>query len=144
MTDAQTVVAAIAGAAGTIAGAIVGGIRWSTRKRLEHQDQTTAALIESARGQAALTARIDSLDRQIEQGSTSAQELSASVGKLEASLSTVREIATRLERTAGALERDQRLDDTQRAKLARVRRKIAQGIRAIPAGQAGSSGEDDG
>ncbi len=135
MTDAQIVVAVatIAGAASTIA-----GIRWSAR-RARSQDRSTAALIESARNQAILAARIDARDKQEE----------IAIGKLETALADVQVITTQLERTAEALGRDARLDDSQREKLARIRSKISRGLlaatpmRTRPPGHRTPTGEDD-
>lgn len=126
MTDTQTIVAAIAGAAGTIAGAIA-GVRSMRRQRsaiargTKGGDHMTMALVEGARSNAILAAKIDGLDRQT----------TINNSRLEATLAEIQTISARLQRTAETLERyerDERLDESQRIRLAKVRAKIARGL----------------
>jgi hypothetical protein len=147
VTDTQAVVATIAGAAGTFLGVLVA---WRSRRREEPEtDRATGALIENARSLAILAAKVDALERRAERPDRErAEELTAAVGQVVEALADVREIATRLEHTAEALEHDARLDPTSREKLARVRMKIARGLwasrpTATSGSTSGSSGEDD-
>jgi len=160
VTDGQTVVAAIAGVAGTIAGAILGAIRRSGRPEIAAEDRARderqdarapdqatdraiSALIENTRSLATLEARIGLLIERTDLRSESTRDLAASVGKLEIALAEIQACAARLGRSAEILERDARLDDKQRAALAKIRTKIARGLLASHTAQAGSSGEDD-
>ena len=91
----------------------------------------------------ALTAKVELLGQQFKHREAfSSAELAACVTRLEGALEDTQGIATALEHMAQILERDNRLDDAQRAKIAKIRAKINRGIAALPA-QSGSSGQGD-
>lgn len=145
VTDAQNYAATIAGVFLVLGGAVRWIRRWKEGSRGEPErtgDQATRALIENAQRLAVLSDRVESLGNRgfdVARLETAAASLNALSSQIVRDLL---ETSRHLERTAEILERDARLDESQRAKLAKIRSKISRGL-ATSSARSGSSGEDD-